>query len=73
VPGRRDAYRSIAAQRSVSAERNYPFLAADSSLKAFGFVEEEFVIEGRASAYDVNLSRTHRAIVVQVGARGRVR
>jgi hypothetical protein len=36
----------------VSADRNYPFLAADYSLKTFGFVEEEYFIEGKANSYD---------------------
>jgi hypothetical protein len=37
----------------VSAARNYPFLAADYSLKAYGFVEQEFKIEGTANSYTI--------------------
>lgn len=40
----------------ISADRNYPFMAADFNLHAFGFTEEEFVIEGKANAYDINFS-----------------
>jgi Alpha/beta hydrolase domain len=40
----------------ISAQRDYPFLAADFDPKAFGFVEQEFLIEGKANAYDVNES-----------------
>lgn len=40
----------------VSAQRNYPFLAADFDLRAFGFVEQEYLIEGKANSYDVNFS-----------------
>jgi hypothetical protein len=37
----------------VSPERDYPFLAADYSLENFGFVEEEYLIEGTANTYDL--------------------
>lgn len=40
----------------VSADRNYPFLAADYDPKAFGFTEEEYLIEGKANSYDINVS-----------------
>ena len=40
----------------ITAARNYPFLAADFNPKAFGFVEEEFLMEGKANSYDVNFS-----------------
>jgi hypothetical protein len=36
----------------ISSDRNYPFLAADFNPKAFGYVEEEFLIEGNANSYD---------------------
>ena len=36
----------------VSADRSYPFLAADYDPKVFGFVEQEFLIEGQADSYD---------------------
>ncbi|WP_153111853.1 alpha/beta hydrolase domain-containing protein [Propionivibrio limicola] len=42
----------------VSADRDYPFLASDFDPKAFGFVEEEFLFDGKANVYDLKTSRT---------------
>ena len=44
------------ASGGISAARDYPFLAADFDLKAYGFTEQEFLIEGKANSYDVNMS-----------------
>ena len=55
----------------VSTARNYPFLAADYSLKAFGFVEQEFKIEGTANSYTIpaaaNPAVTQDATVATTG------
>ena len=54
----------------ITSARNYPFLAADYSVKSFGFVEEEYLIEGKANSYDlpapsVNLTPvTQNAVVL---------
>jgi hypothetical protein len=44
---------TLMASDGITAVRNYPFLAADYSLKAYGFVEQEFKIEGKAKSYTI--------------------
>ncbi|HEX8602497.1 MAG TPA: alpha/beta hydrolase domain-containing protein, partial [Pseudoduganella sp.] len=36
---------------AMSSEHNYPFMTVDFSLDHFGFVQEEFLMEGKANAY----------------------
>lgn len=44
---------TLMASDGVTPARNYPFLAADYSLKAYGFMEQEFKIEGKARSYTI--------------------
>jgi hypothetical protein len=57
----------------ISADHNYPFLAADYDPKIFGFVEQEFFIEGMANTYDtpvVNLNLTPVSPIANVVSSG---
>lgn len=43
---------SLPIENIGGADRRYPFLAVDFDLATFGFVQEEFTIEGKANVYD---------------------
>ena len=43
--------KALPIDKTTLADRNYPFSSVDFDLKAYGFVEEEFTFEGKASSY----------------------